>query len=315
MKKVSIIIPVYNGEKTIQRCLKSLFEQTYKNMEILIINDGSKDGSDAILKSVKDERVTYIVKENSGAGDTRNYGLERATGDYIMFLDIDDYIEPHCVETLVNAMEKDECDVAVTNYYIESNRTIEFTLPFHEPTTIKETPEILTKVNLAPWNKIYRAYLFKEKGIRFPLGLKYEDAPVVISALVNAKKIGFVDDYLFHYTIEPTGETFTRNEKIFDIIEICKLIDEIVSPYDYIDKTDLIVKILTYYLKNSRFIKDVDLRERFVKALFQYLDGLDKNWRKSPYLKETNLLKRFVLTHRTLLKMLSKKKRDDKNLT
>lgn len=304
MKKVSIIIPVYNGEKTIDRCLKSLLSQTYDNMEILIINDGSKDETDSILKSYRDKRITYISKENSGAGDTRNYGLDRATGDYIMFLDIDDYIEPHCVQTLVDALEKEDCDVVITNYYIESSKTIEFTLPFKETTTIKDTPDILTKVNLAPWNKIYKAHIFKEKNIRFPLGLKYEDAPVVISALVNSKRIGFVEDHLFHYTIEPTGETFTRNEKIFDIIEICKIIEKIVSPFDYIDKTNLIVKILSYYLKNCRFIKDNSLRNRFTDALFAHLNSLDKDWRKAPYLRETPYYKRFILTNKTLLKLL-----------
>lgn len=308
MKKVSIIIPVYNGAKTIDRCLSSLLNQTYENMEILIINDGSKDETDSILKTYKDKRITYISKENSGAGDTRNYGLEQATGNYIMFLDIDDYIEPNCVETMVSAIEKDDCDVVITNYYIESSTTIEFTLPFTEITSIEETPEILTKVNLAPWNKIYKAYLFKDKGIRFPLGLKYEDAPVVISALVKSKKIGFVADYLFHYTIEPTGETFTRNEKIFDIIEICKLIEDIVKPYPYIDKTDLIVKILSYYLKSCRFIKDAALRDRFIDAIFEYLDEIDKNWRRTPYLMKITFHKRIILTNKTLLKFIGNQK-------
>ncbi len=308
MKKVSIIIPVYNGAKTIDRCLSSLLNQTYENMEILIINDGSKDETDSLLKTYKDKRITYISKENTGAGDTRNYGLERASGDYIMFLDIDDYIEPNCVETLVNALEKDDCDVVITNYYIESSSRIEYTLPPFKTTSIKETPEILTTVNLGPCNKIFKAYLFKEKGIRYPLGLKYEDAPVVINALVIAEKIGFVKDYLYHYIIEPTGETFTRNEKLFDIFKICNLIKKIVEPYDYINKTDLITKILSYYLKTSRYIKDKNLRERFIDAIFEYLDKIDKNWKKAPYLMTIAFYKRIVLTNKTLLKFIGNKK-------
>ena len=101
MNKVSIIIPVYNSEKYISKCLDSVLNQTYKNIEILVINDGSKDNSIDILREYekKDDRIVVIDKENEGVAKTRNQGIKKATGDYIMFIDNDDFIDEDYVET------------------------------------------------------------------------------------------------------------------------------------------------------------------------------------------------------------------------
>ena len=104
--KVSIIIPVYNSEEYIKRCLESVINQTYKNLEILIINDGSKDKSDEIIKSYKDDRIKYITQENRGLSGARNTGIDNSTGDYIMFLDSDDSIDLDAVSLLVERIKR-----------------------------------------------------------------------------------------------------------------------------------------------------------------------------------------------------------------
>lgn len=303
MKKVSIIVPIYNAEKTIKRCVDSLVGQSYQNLEIVLLNDGSKDQTDKIIKTYSDNRIKYISKKNTGIGSTRNLGIDSSTGDYIMFVDSDDYVELECVKKLVNKLEMDDCDLVISDYYIESSHTIEVHIPLEKTTSLKESPEMITKINLAPWNKLYKRVLF-ENSNRFPLNVKYEDAPVVIQALIDSSRIGFMKECLFHYVIEPSGETFTRDERIFDIIKICEMIEEKLDTVEYVNKTDLIVKILSYYLKNARFIKDKNLRDRFIDAVFDHLKEVDRGWRKTLYLKETSFLKRKVVTNKFLLKML-----------
>lgn len=310
MKKVSFIMPAYNAGKTIKRSLSSLVASTYTNLEIIVLNDGSKDDTAKAIDSIKDKRIIHVDKENTGPGDTRNRGLDMATGDYIMFLDADDYIEKDGIEKLVNFMEKNDCDLVISDYFLESTNTIEMRMPTDKDvTTLKESPEIITKINLAPWNKIYKKELFKNTDNRFAKGLKYEDAPVVIQALRDAKKIGFLHECLFHYVIEPGGETFTRNKRLLEIIDICKIIEQKLEGYDYIDRTSLIVKMLSYYLKNAKYIKDRNLQEELIDAIYAHLDELDPHWRRCEYLKEYKLLKKIALTHKNLLKLSCKMKK------
>ena len=98
MNKVSIIVPIYNEEKNLKKCIESLINQTYKNLEIILINYGSTDNSKKVIDSYKDKRIVAIHKKNTGIGDTRNTGINKSTGEYIMFVDSDDYIELNCVD-------------------------------------------------------------------------------------------------------------------------------------------------------------------------------------------------------------------------
>lgn len=305
MEKVSIIVPIYNAEKWLKRCIDSLVNQTYKNLEIILINDGSKDKSKEIIKSYNDSRIIFIDKENSGVGSTRNLGIDKSSGDYLMFVDSDDYIEPNCVKKLVNKAVKDKCDLVICNYYLETSKTIEIKFNSFKDGSLKENPNIITDINLGPCNKIYHKSLFKNTDNRFIIGLKYEDAPVVVQALRDAKKIGFIDECLMHYVIQKTGETITRDSRIFDIISICAIIEKKLEKCDYIDKTNLMVKILIPYLKNSRFIPNKKLRYEFIDAIYLYLKRIDRKWSKCPYLKQESFLKRMIITHKALIKLTS----------
>lgn len=304
MKKVSIIMPAYNAEKTINKSINSILKQDYENIELIVLNDGSKDRTKDIIKSFKDKRLIHIEKNNSGVGDTRNRGLEVSTGDYIMFVDSDDYIEKDCISKLVKVLEKNDCDLVICDYYIEtSSETIEIHFGYSEPTNLKESKELITKINLAPWNKIYKKELFRNKDNRFSVNLKYEDVPFVIQAIIDAKKIGFVPECLFHYVLTKNSETFTRNKRIFDILKICNIIEDKLKIYNYIAKTELIVRILSYYLKNSRFLRDKTLRNDLIDAIFDYLNNLDKNWKKCSIIKANSFIKRTIITNKSLLKL------------
>ena len=118
-EKITVIVPVYNVENYLNKCLDSLINQTYKNLEIIVINDGSTDNSGTICQEYaqKDNRIVYIEKENGGLSDARNAGLDRMTGSYVTFVDSDDWIEQDYVEVLYNKLTEHQADVSVGNYY------------------------------------------------------------------------------------------------------------------------------------------------------------------------------------------------------
>lgn len=304
---VSIIVPIYNEEENLKRCIDSILNQTYKNIEVILINDGSTDNSKKIIDSYKDKRIVAIHKKNTGIGDTRNIGIEKSTGDYIMFVDSDDYIELNCVEIMLNKLLEDKTQLVVGNYYLDTpSKTYEIKFENLGVTSLKEDPDLLCKINFGPCNKIYKKSLFKNN--RFPVKIKYEDAPVVVDAIINAKKISFVSDYLFHYVMKKSGETITRDERIFDIIAICAMIEKKLKNHDYVNKTNLFVKMLMPYLKNSRYITNINLRNEFVDAVYIFLKRIDKNWDKCSFLKKENKLKKLIITHKFLLKEVNKLK-------
>ena len=119
MSKVSIIIPVYNGEKSITRCLDSVLAQDHKDIEVIVIDDGSKDGSFKVISEYakKDKRIIPVHKENSGVSATRNVGLSMATGDYIQFIDVDDWLPFDSTKLLVRSMEEEDADMVIADFY------------------------------------------------------------------------------------------------------------------------------------------------------------------------------------------------------
>lgn len=310
MNKVSIIVPIYNEENNLRKCIESLINQTYKNLEIILINDGSTDNSKEIIDSYKDKRIVAIHKKNTGIGDTRNTGIDKSTGDYIMFVDSDDYIELNCVEILLKNLNENKSDLVISNYYLDTpSKTYEMNLKIFNSINIKEDCDLLCKINLSPWIKLYKKDLLINNSNRFPINLKYEDVPFVVEAVIKAGKISFVSNYLYHYVIKKSGETITRDERIFDIITICAIVEKKLEQIDYVNKTNFFVKVLSYYLKNSRYIPNINLRNEFIDAVYIYLKRIDKDWRKCTYLKQESKIKRVIITHKSLLKIVNKLKK------
>lgn len=310
MNKVSIIVPIYNEENNLRKCIESLINQTYKNLEIILINDGSTDNSKEIIDSYKDKRIVAIHKKNTGIGDTRNIGIDKSTGDYIMFVDSDDYIELNCVEILLKSLNENKSDLVISNYYLDTpSKTYEMNLKIFNSINIKEDCDLLCKINLSPWIKLYKKDLLINNSNRFPINLKYEDVPFVVEAVIRAGKISFVPNYLYHYVIKKSGETITRDKRIFDIITICAIVEKKLKQIDYVNKTNFFVKVLSYYLKNSRYISNINLRNEFIDAIYIYLKRIDKDWRKCTYLKQESKIKRVIITHKSLLKIVNKLKK------
>lgn len=181
MELISIIVPVYNVQKYLNKCIESLVNQTYQNLEIILVDDGSPDNCPAMCDewAEKDSRIKVIHKENGGLSDARNTGMMVAQGDYIGFVDGDDYINPLMYETLLNAMQKTQCDVAsceFQNFYEEESIKEPMSSDAYEIFTRKEAMKALiqnTVVRQVVWNKLYRREVMTD--IAFPVGKFHED--------------------------------------------------------------------------------------------------------------------------------------------
>ena len=305
MTKVSLIVPIYNSQNYLEKCIKSLISQTLKDIQIILINDGSTDKSEKIIKSFDDERIVYISKNNEGIGKTRNLGIDKATGEFLAFVDSDDYLNEHFCEYMYQKAVNDDCDLVVCDFFEERNTLVGIKFKDFKDTNLRETPELINYINLGPCNKLYKKSLFDDKSNRFEENLKYEDAPFVVKMLVSANRIGKVNDYLTYYVIHSNSETTIRDKRMYDILEITDIIVNDLKKVNYPNDplVSLAVMILTDYTIQQRYISDVKYRHDFINRAFKYLNNLDRKWRRCSYLKRFPSLKRYVKTSKLLTKI------------
>lgn len=283
---ISIIIPTFNAEKTIARCLDSILNQTYKQLEIIIINDGSKDKTQSILEfySKKDKRINIINKKNTGVSDTRNIGLEKAKGHYLMFIDADDYLALNAIEELYNLAKEYDTDIIRYNGYIENSigkfKKIEFPIPNKEIYFSEDIFKIIDIINNPKISiRCYSPLLFMRNKniIKFKTKVSYlEDKIFYLDNFLNNKKILFVDKPLYYYTyniFSKTKNTEDYYKKILDILESKKYIKDKVQKFSY--NTDiieesyciLILYRLDYYIQNIKYKDCKELLNKITNLL------------------------------------------------
>lgn len=318
MIKVSVIVPVYNTEKYLKKCLDSLVNQTLDDIEIIVINDCSPDNAKKILseyeKKYKNIKVIHN-KTNKGIGYNRNLGIEKASGKYIAFVDSDDYVDITMYEKMYNKAEKENLDLVLCNFYKNLEKqdgslealVPEFIIPNFKNTTLKDYPDLLLKVNLAPWNKLYRKNLFTA-DVRFPENLKYEDAIVVIKTMARAKKIGIVDERLNYYLVRSKSETTVMDKRVYDIFEVTKMMIEELKSHDYYNDIEEYAEAMTVinlfrYTIQQKFQKDKNIRNDFIDKVFDYLNSEFPNWNSNKIWKRRNLLKRTIEGNKLLTKI------------
>lgn len=209
MPKVSIIVPVYNVEKYLERSLNSLINQTLKDIEIICVNDGSKDNSLKILEeySKKDNRIIVINQENAGLSVARNSGMKIAKGQYIGFVDSDDWVDLDFYEKLYNTAIAKDADIAVADFVREHPNKKPKRLNLKEE-KVYETPEdklLVCKVHRegCVWNKIYRSEFLKSINLEFVAGMFYEDRDFTIRSLYFSKKPVTVPNTYYRYFVNP----------------------------------------------------------------------------------------------------------------
>ena len=302
MVKVSVIVPIYNTEKYLSRCIESLINQSEKDIEIILLNDGSTDKSEEVINSYKDKRIKYIKKENTGIGSTRNLGINKSKGEYLMFIDSDDYIDLKCVEKMYNYAIKNKSDLVISDFYKDyGNKLEEIKIQKFNGSSLKENPKIINYINLGPCNKLYKKEILKDTY--FEENLKYEDAPFVIKALKNAHKITKINECLSYYVIHNNSQTTIRDKKIFDILEISNIIKNTLNEDIYHEElVNLLTMILTDYTIQQRYIKNSNIRNSFIDKAFIMLNKIDPKWQKCNYMKNISFIKRFIKSHKLLIK-------------
>lgn len=303
MVKVSVIVPVYNSEKYLKKCIDSLVNQTLKDIEFIVINDGSSDGSDEIIRSFDDKRIKYYKRKNHGIGATRNFGIDKACGEFIGFVDSDDYIEPDMFEKMYNECMNNNLDIVICDHYQEFGNKVDI-IKFNNfgITTLFDSPNLLLDLNLAPWNKLYKSSLL-DKITYFPVGVKYEDTPWVAYMLYKANRIGKINMCLYHYVVHKNSETTVIDYRVFDIFKITDIIiDNLTDEVIKSSVNDLVIYLITKYTISMRYIKDKKFRDKFIRDAFCYLNEKIPSFRNSSYFKNRNKLKRIVEKSESLSK-------------
>ena len=306
MTDISIIVPVYNAEKYLKKCLDSLVNQTKKELEFILINDGSTDKSEEIIKTYKDKRIKYFKNKNQGIGKTRNFGIEKSSGKYLMFLDSDDYFSNDACEILYKEAEKEKADLIVFDYYrVEKGNLNEVKIEPFNATNIKADSSLLLKINLGPCNKIYKSDLIKNNDIKFEENLKYEDTLFVVKAIYNAQKIIKLNRFLHYYMIHEKSETTVRDERVFDILKIVDKIRKYLKNDKSIKETvdKLTIQILTNYTIQQRYQSDKNIAMKFIDSAFDYLSENVPNYKNNKYYSGRSFVKRTIEKSKTLTKV------------
>lgn len=229
---ISVIVPVYKVEKYLDRCVNSILQQTYTNIEVWLVDDGSTDNCPAMCDDFaqSDYRIKVIHKTNGGLSDARNVAIEMATGDYLMFVDSDDYIAQDHIENLYKGLVHNGADVAVnTACFFQENQIPN---PIHSEKIFLcsgieaiETMFYQELFDTTAWGKIYKKSLFNS-GVRYPKGLLFEDVPTTYRILLNAKKVFYEDRQTYYYLMRSDS---IEGSAISDakIISAKKIIDQL----------------------------------------------------------------------------------------
>ena len=291
MSKVTVIIPVYNSEKYIGKCLDSILNQTYNDYEIMIVNDGSKDNSQKIIDEYKNKnpkKIIVIKQENKGVSVTRNESIKRANGKYIMFIDSDDYIDKDYIETFVKKIEKEDYDIVLGGYRrcTEQGKVLK-KLRLQN----KEWSKIMIT---AAWAKIYNKQFLIDNNITFLKNNIGEDIYFNLKAMLLAEKIKIIDyiGYNWFYNTQSVSNTIQKkitNLQIYELLDECyKELEEnnlIEKNYDIIKTffTRYIVWVISFSTKG---LDKKTLYNEYDK-LFKWLEQKFPDYKKNPMLTYT----------------------------
>jgi glycosyltransferase involved in cell wall biosynthesis len=211
---------VYNTEDYLKQAIESVVEQTYTNFELIIVNDGSTDNSGEIVDSYaeRDNRIVVIHKENSGLSDSRNIALKKVTGDYVGFIDSDDWYEPNYLEQLVDYIEKENLDIVICGYFLEYKNKTVTRLSVDKPTTLSREEglrEIIADklIKSYVWNKLFKKELITDE---MPVSYMFEDYATVFKWFVKANKTGILNVPLYHY--RQRGGSIVNERNITNIL-------------------------------------------------------------------------------------------------
>ena len=290
-KLISIVVPIYNVEKYLKKCLNSIINQTYKNLEIILVDDGSTDDSGKICDEYakNDKRIKVIHKKNGGLSDARNAGLDICTGDYIGFVDSDDYIELNMYEELLNDCIENNCDCSISTIIMEQENGKSKIEPKIEISKIGSNIDghrLILLSNPATVNKLYKKELFN--NIRFPKGKLYEDIVTIPYIIDKCKEIYISNKAYYHYLQRNNSIVHANfNQKKMDYLTNAKEyynfiigkypnLKEEANCYFILVLTAIISDIYPYRKKYKKEYKDIIEEIKQFKNIYFYNNYISK---------------------------------------
>ncbi len=313
--KVSIIVPVYNVERFLPQCLDSLVKQTLEEIEILVVNDGSPDNSQTIIDDYVSRypgKIRAFIKENGGLSDARNFGVQRATGEYIGFVDSDDYVREDMFALLYNKATEENADVAVCNYCrcsvdeVKENIVIKNIDNFNQ--SVEASPQILLESKSYAWNKLYRRDWYLHNHFEFPVGQWFEDSAVVYNMLYMANKVSAVTDSLYFYRTDVTGSvTNVMDNRVLDIFKSTENLHKFyysrTTDRQLLDVVDRVCQI-HIFVRLGDLLKrgSVKLKLKFYKQMLGFFKQYMPKWTENPYYKNVQKSNIYLkIRHKPLL--------------
>ena len=298
MPKVSLIIPVYNVQDYIEKCLDSVVNQTIDDMEIIIVNDGSKDLSKQKIENYLEKypKIKYLEKENGGLSDARNYGLKFATGEYVAFLDSDDYVEKNTYEEMYNLAKKEKSDMVECDFIWEYPNKIREDIG----TLYSSKKEMIEKARVVAWNKLIKKEIIEKTNLQFPVGLRYEDVEFFYKMVPYISKVSFVKKCLIHYV--QRGDSIANTQNI-RTKEIFKVLDNVIKYYkennlynEYEQELEYIYVrfLLCSSLKRMCKIEDKKQRKQAIQETWENINTKFPNWRKNDILKKKSMKNLYI---------------------
>ena len=289
-----VIVPIYNVEKYLEKCINSLLSQTLEDIQIILVNDGSKDNSGNIAKECEKNnknRIIYVEKENGGLSDARNYGLKYATGDFIAFLDSDDYIEKNAYEEMYNKAIEENADYVECDFIWEFPNKIRVDKQY----PYKNKKEMLSFVRVVAWNKLIKRQLIIDNNLEFPKGLRYEDVEFTYKLIPFINKFAYVDKPFIHYVQREGSIANVQNERTAEIFTVLDNVIEFYKKNNIYEKyrDELEYNYARYLLcsslKRMCKIKDKSIREKLLTESWERLNSNFPNWKENVILKTVNI--------------------------
>lgn len=295
MYKVSVIVPIYNTEKYLNKCLDSLVNQTLKDIEIILINDGSTDNSQNIIDEYSakySDKIKSFTKENGGQASARNFGITKATGQYIGFVDSDDWIELNMYEELYNKAIKEDLDIVCCNEYLVINNKKKKN--FNRLIYPDNVSNNYILEESGPCNKLIKRDLFINNNIRFLENRIYEDLAVIPTLALYTNKIGYIDSYLYNYFIRE-GSTMNQtkyNKKLEDIFAV---MNELSNKFKDKFKNELEFLYIKHLLHDAslRFLSYKEGKKQ-LKIISNIIKEKFPNWKSNMYFKQESFKYRLL---------------------
>ena len=304
MSKVSIIVPVYNVEKYLDKCLNSLVNQTLKDIEIIVVNDGSPDNSSKIIEKYKTKysNIKVLNQDNQGLSDARNNALHLVKSDYIMYVDSDDYINEDMVEKMYSVSINEDSDVVICgNNVVDENYSI-LSSSFPNNRTYKNSIEKIIFGNMCVWNKLYKKDLIVKNKFKFRSRVWYEDIDFSFKVCTSAKKISFLDENLYNYLLRENSIMSSKNlernleilstfEEIINYAKKKQIFKEYYNEIEFLNIDHIYISTITRILLSNSTQKK---QKEIISKIINYINSNFPRYKNNIYIKKLSRNRKII---------------------